>query len=106
MQFLPKKCELNVDAPDVPENYPKPYNINTQTRQTAIGNEKYLTIDNISCDYSNSSYKKIARAPHVNLNILSTYVRTEKNSGLLSIGITTRIKEKHVTFIYYKPFSG
>jgi hypothetical protein len=106
MQFMPKKCELNVDAPDVPENYGKPYNIDTQTRQTTIGNKQYLKMKNKSYNYSDASYKSIARAPHVSLNLLYTDVTSHRKSGILKIGISTRIQEKHVTYIYYKPING
>lgn len=102
---MPKKCELNCDAPVVPGNYQKPYDINLQTQQTRLGNPNYLKRNKKNNPSTDSSYTSISKAPHVNLNLLCTDLNTNEKSGLMNIAITTRIKEKYVTYVYYKPIN-
>lgn len=103
VDYIPKKCELNCDAPNIPGNYLKPFKINTHTRQNPVGNLRFMKPNENIYNYTDNSYKSIARPPHVNLNLLASSINTNKKSGILHISMTTRMKEKYVTYIYYKP---
>jgi hypothetical protein len=94
-----------MDAPNIPSNYQKPFNINTKTRQDKFGNPSSLNLLYNTKHYylGDSSYKRIAIPPHVNLNLLYTSVNSSKKNGYLSVSTTMRVKNKFATYIYYKP---
>jgi len=72
---FPAKSMLNTDAPAIPTHYKKKFNIDTNSRQYRIGNEKYLpsTISAnknvLSVNNANNSLMKIAQPHHINLYI-------------------------------------
>lgn len=65
-EIVPSKCELNCDAPLIPYQYQKSFNIKKISNQETIGN-----IDNFCFSFyskkqeENSSYMKIYPPPHI-----------------------------------------
>lgn len=100
---IPKKTDLNVDAPAVPYNYIKPFNIETQSHQTQIGNKDYLNIPHYFSECENNSYRNIASPPHVNLNLLYSNINANKRDSVINVSSTMRVRNKFVTYIYYNP---
>jgi hypothetical protein len=103
--YIPNKKDLNCDAPNTPSNFLKPFNIETQSFQNSIGNENYFNPNDVFFD-ENKSSKRIAQPPHVNLNLLYSNVNSNKKDSSLKISTTSRVGNKFVTIVYYKPISS
>jgi hypothetical protein len=99
--YKPLKSEMNVDAPDLPR-YFSLYNIDYNTRQNKIGNQKLLIFKENNLLSENNSYKKILTCPHVNLSHCCTQVNKDNNANIIT-SITFRFQHKFLTIIYYKP---
>lgn len=65
--LVPKKNDLNTDAPIVPLHYQNIFNINNNTLQKEIGNSDFLKFNGISHSNENNSYINISPPAHVNL---------------------------------------
>jgi hypothetical protein len=66
-EYIPKKNELNTDAPNIPHHYAKSFNIDNNTFQHQIGNKDYLIFTDKNLCSENNSFKGITVPPHVNL---------------------------------------
>jgi hypothetical protein len=66
-EYIPKKHEMNTEAPGVPHHYQSQFNINNNTRQMNIGNLDFLQLSEIYDSSENSSFKNITIPPHINL---------------------------------------
>lgn len=66
-QYYPIKGDLNTDAPPIPQHYINSFNIDYNTRQHLIGNNKYLNRPEQNLLSENNSFKQIGKPPHVNL---------------------------------------
>ena len=66
-QYYPIKGDLNTDAPPIPQHYINSFNIDHNTRQHLIGNNKYLNRPEQNLLSENNSFKQIGKPPHVNL---------------------------------------
>ena len=99
--YKPLRTEMNVDAPDLP-GYFSLYNIDYNTRQNIIGNQKYLIYKEKNLLSENNSYKKILSCPHVNLSHCCTSDKKE-NNAIIKTSVTFRFKHRCLTIIYYKP---
>ena len=65
-EVVPSKCELNCDAPIIPFQYQKIFNINHISNQNNIGNADNMNFNFIINSYEeNSSYLKICTPPHI-----------------------------------------
>jgi hypothetical protein len=66
-EYFPSKGELNLDAPNVPTCYAKPFDIDMNSHQHLLGNSKFLNFSILNDQNENNSFKNIALVPHVNL---------------------------------------
>lgn len=108
--LIPKKSDLNCDAPLIPGNYKKPFDIVTQSLQKTLGISEYIITKNVreftNNHTENRSCKTIATPPHVNLNLVYTNVQLKKrnkNNNVINISTTARFRNKFTTMVYYKP---
>jgi hypothetical protein len=66
-EYIPKKNELNTDAPFVPHHYAENFDIDHFTRMEHIGNVSFLNFSDRNHFSENNSFKSISIHPHVNL---------------------------------------
>lgn len=50
-----------------------------------------------------NSMESLSTPPHINVNHLKTNIYSKKKDTYLKVGTTTRVLNKYVTTIYYKP---
>lgn len=66
-EYIPKKSELNTDAPIVPLHYSKSYFIDNNTTQMNIGMPEFLIFNDRNNFSENNSFKNVTNPPHINL---------------------------------------
>ena len=79
----------------------KPFNLNNESKQNKIGNEKFYGFNQIN---SNSSYKSYLGISGYRHNILQHILLPNDNNEEyeIKIGLSHRYREKAITVIYYK----
>ena len=92
---------MNLDAFRIPYHYSVTYNIDYNTRQNIICDNKYLPYKEKNLISENNSYKLILRCPNVNLNHIYSSININQNNYIKTC-IFQRFKEKFITIIYYK----
>ena len=95
---LPKKEELNSEAPATQELYLNSFKINNPTNQKNVGEPQYYKYNNRESFTEEKSYKNLLYSPHVNLNHTLTFCEKKQ---ILQVGLTYRFRNKDCTTIYY-----
>jgi hypothetical protein len=65
--YIPRKEEMNLDAPHVPPHYSNFFNIDCNSHQKSIGNQTFLNCCIQTSKNENSSFKDISLIYHANL---------------------------------------
>jgi hypothetical protein len=65
--YIPRKDEMNLDAPNVPPHYSYFFNIDCNSQQKFIGNPNFLNYSILNSINENSSFKDISQILHANL---------------------------------------
>jgi hypothetical protein len=99
---IPAKKELYVDASACPNNYKLLFDIERFSHQKYSEKDEFIEISNVFHCNENSSYIPINTPPHVNTNHIFTNKIWSKKS-VISSGMSERVRNKYITFIYYKP---
>ncbi len=101
---IPKKEEMNFDAPNVPYQYALPYNIDFYTKQNKIGKMNFINSYERNLLSENNSYKNIMVFPHVNLNHSCLCCeKIDNDCNFMKSAFSYRFKHKFLTIIYYTP---
>ena len=101
--YVPKKNDMNSDAPNIPLHYANPYNIDNNTHQSIIGNKKFFEWQEKNLLSENNSYKNILIYPHVNLNHTCLCCDENFQFNYLRTATSQRFKNKCLTVIFYSP---
>ncbi len=101
--YIPKKNDMNSDAPNIPLHYANPYNIDNNTHQSIIGNNKYFEWQEKNLLSENNSYKNILIYPHVNLNHTCLCCNENFQFNYIRTATSQRFKNKCLTVIFYSP---
>lgn len=106
-EYPSKNNNININAPKLPMNYDKTFNMDKMTNQKSIGNKDYLT-NTINNKYNNNNeFKKISVISHDKLLHLITnesiYNKKAEKENYNKVSITERFKHKFLTTIYLFP---
>jgi hypothetical protein len=105
-EYPSKNNNININAPKLPMNYDKTFNMDKMTNQKNIGNKDYLT-NTINNKYNNNEFKKISVISHDKLLHLITneniYNKKTEKENYNKVSITERFKHKFLTTIYLFP---
>ena len=106
-EYPSKNNNININAPKLPMNYDKTFNMDKMTNQKSIGNKDYLT-NTINNKYNNNNeFKKISIISHDKLLHLITnesiYNKKAEKENYNKVSITERFKHKFLTTIYLFP---
>ena len=105
-EYPSKNNNININAPKLPMNYDKTFNMDKMTNQKNIGNKDYLT-NTINNKYNNNEFKKISVISHDKLLHLITneniYNKKAEKENYNKVSITERFKHKFLTTIYLFP---
>lgn len=100
------KDNSNINAPKLPVNYDKDFNLDNCTNQDKIGEEEYIKKTNNNIYNKNKDFKIITKIPHDQLSHLcinnNLYINNnDKNYNTFSV--TQRNKHKFLTIVYISP---
>ena len=102
----PKKSEVNLEAPILPQNFFPSFNLDIQSKQEFL---QKTFIKNISFDKTknlveNNTFKSILTISHEKLlHICHNVESNNDNDQYLRFSITQRSKHKFLTLVYYTP---
>ena len=102
----PKKTEVNLEAPNLPQNFFPSFNLDIQSKQEFL---QKTFIKNISFDKTknlveNNTFKSILTISHEKLlHICHNVESNNDNDKYIRTSLTQRSKHKFLTLVYYTP---
>lgn len=100
--YIPKRDQMNIDAPRLPGSYKNIINLDINEKQNKIGENKYLSAKENNILSDNYTYKKINNLQHEQINHLRTNLGSAKNNIEGKSSFVSRYRLKFTTFVYYK----
>ena len=91
---------LKLTEPNHDDDIGKVFNINNESKQKKIGNQKFNKFEINNSYSSNKSYLNISGHRHTKLNHI-IFQKKIKNKFNINIGMSYRYRGKATTFIYY-----
>jgi hypothetical protein len=86
--YVPKISEMNCGAPVLPIFFNHPFKLSSNANEIEPFTKTYL---------------KIFSPPHINIYHFLTYIHTRRNDKSIKVSCVSRVKNKYITIIYYKP---
>ena len=102
-EYYPQKHELNTDAQPIPQQYINSFNLDHNTKQHLLGNNKFYNRSERNLLSENNSFKQIGKPPHVNLNHSHSKILNGQKYNTVLVSCTSRVRYKFTTVIYYRP---
>ena len=102
----PKKTEVNLEAPNLPQNYFPIFNLDFQSKQEFLQKVylKDLSFDKTKTVVENNTFKSILTISHEKLlHICHNVESNNDNDKYIRISLTQRSKHKFLTLVYYTP---
>ena len=102
--YKPQKNELNKSVPSLPAQYKNEKNIDLNSKQSTLGEQKYFLPKENNVLSDNLSYKNINVFHHEGINHLSSKNKNQSNGNKKTISccLSSRYRLKFTTFVYYK----
>ena len=102
----PKKTEVNLEAPNLPQNYFPIFNLDFQSKQEFLQKVflKDISFDKTKTVVENNTFKSILTISHEKLlHICHNVESNNDNDKYIRTSLTQRTKHKFLTLVYYTP---
>ena len=102
----PKKTEVNLEAPNLPQNYFPIFNLDFQSKQEFLQKVylKDISFDKTKTLLENNTFKSILTISHEKLlHICHNVESNNDNDKYIRTSLTQRTKHKFLTLVYYTP---
>ena len=102
----PKKTEVNLEAPNLPQNYFPIFNLDFQSKQEFLQKVylKDISFDKTKTLLENNTFKSILTISHEKLlHICHNVESNNVNDKYIRTSLTQRTKHKFLTLVYYTP---
>ena len=102
----PKKTEVNLEAPNLPQNYFPIFNLDFQSKQEFLQKVflKDISFDKTKTVVENNTFKSILTISHEKLlHICHNVESNNVNDKYIRTSLTQRSKHKFLTLVYYTP---